>query len=66
MVNLIYDTLSDEVKDGIDEVLKADQTDFQADQVNPNLILSEIFLPDGSKRDIPKEGGEDEGEVNEA
>ena len=54
------------MKDGIDEVLKADQTDFQADQVNPNLILSEIFLPDGSKRDIPKEGGEDEGEVNEA
>lgn len=43
LVDIIFDTLSDEVKNGVGEILTADEKDFKIDDVNPNLILSEIF-----------------------
>lgn len=55
LVDEIYDTLSPQVKDGIGEILTIEPNEeFKPDDVNPNLILSEIFIPGESKRDLPQ------------
>ena len=50
-MGLIHDELSDEVKEGMAEILNTKKQEYIVDKVNPNLILSEIFQP--SNRYLP-------------